>query len=483
VDGSDANAAVLTAQRFSRTLNSITLTGSTYSLVGPYADIRDFEAPSKGLFTQASSTFSFDRNADAFEAVNTYFHIDQSMRYLNVTLGIACMPYQYVGGVQFDPSGLSGADNSHYLGGTGRIAFGEGGVDDAEDLDVIIHELGHGLHDWITVGGLSNVQGLSEGTGDYWAMSYSRSLAQWPIANPAYHYVFNWDGHNPFWGGRTTNYAAVYPGGLTGAIHTDGQIWSTCMMKIWDAIGKNKTDRALWNGLAMTTGSSNQNDAAIAVRQAAINMGFPSGDITTMSTLLAGCGYTLPAILAVNMDQFNASRISPTHVSLDWSTVTEENHDRFVIERRLDNESSFTAVGEVQSHGDSRSYAGYTFTDPNPFQGTSWYRLRLVDLNGSEAWTDVVAVQGIQPDGFLISLWPNPSAGDLSIGILQQENDLHAIHVSITDLAGREVAAMTQEAAQAVTGLHPDVDHLAPGVYLVKVNAGENHQVMRWVKQ
>ena len=49
------------------------------------------------------------------------------------------------------------------------INFGEGGVDDAEDADVILHELGHGIHDWITNGSLSQVDGLSEGMADYWA--------------------------------------------------------------------------------------------------------------------------------------------------------------------------------------------------------------------------------------------------------------------------------------------------------------------------
>lgn len=483
VDGSDANAAVLTAQIFSRTLNSITLTGSTYSLVGPYADIRDFEAPSKGLFTQASSTFAFDRNADAFEAVNTYYHIDKSMRYLNLTLGITCMPYQYAGGVQFDPSGLSGADNSHYLGGSGRIAFGEGGVDDAEDVDVIIHELGHGLHDWITSGGLSNVQGLSEGTGDYWAMSYSRSLGQWPIANAAYHWVFNWDGHNPFWGGRTTNYGAVYPGGLTGAIHTDGQIWSTCMMKVWDAIGKTNADRALWTGLAMTGGSATQNDAAIAVRQAAINMSYSAADVSTISTLLSGCGYTLPVILAVNMDQFDASRISPSQVALNWSTASEENHDRFVIERRLSHETRFTDVGEVLSNGNTRSFMGYAFTDPNAFQGTSYYRLRLIDINGNEDWTEVAAVNGAKPEGFFTSVWPNPSEGCMNIEVLQAEHELKDIHVTVSDLAGREVVSMVHEAKEAVTVISPDMGAIAPGVYVVSVTAGENREVMRWVKR
>ena len=114
--------------------------------------------------------------------------------------------------MQVDPSGFNGADNSHYLSGSGRLAFGEGGVDDAEDADVIIHELGHGLHDWVTDGGLSQVNGLSEGTGDYAAGSYSRAIGFWSPSDAAYSWTFNWDGHNPFWDGRILNYSASYPG-------------------------------------------------------------------------------------------------------------------------------------------------------------------------------------------------------------------------------------------------------------------------------
>ena len=274
VDNNDATNAQLDAERFTYTLQDIDLTSGTYTLRGPYAEIQDFENPNRGLFQQASPNFLFNRQQNNFEAVNVYYHIDQSMRYINLTLGISLMPYQYATGVRFDPSGLNGADNSHYLGGTGRLAFGDGGVDDAECVDVVLHELGHGLHDWVTNGGLSQVNGLSEGSGDYWAQSYARSLGHRVPAEPEYQWVFKWDGHNPFWNGRVTNYGAAYPGGLVGQIHTDGQIWSTCLMLIYDAIGRTKTDMAFLEGLALTNGGSSQQDAAIAVRQAGINMNY-----------------------------------------------------------------------------------------------------------------------------------------------------------------------------------------------------------------
>ncbi|MBB4805618.1 Zn-dependent metalloprotease [Chryseobacterium defluvii] len=299
VDNSDATNASLDAARTLVTIPEVDLTGGVYKLKGTYAEIKELESPSTGLFTQATNQFLFNRNAQAFEAVNAYWHIDNSLRYINVTLGIFCRPSLNGGVVFFDPHGEGGADNSHYDPNSEVLVFGEGGVDDAEDADVVLHELGHGIHDWITGGSASQVNGLGEGSGDYWAQSYSRSLNQWTSANAQYHWMFNWDGHNPFWAGRVTNYTATYPGGLTGSIHTDGQIWASALMRIYNSIGKEKTDRAFLEGLALTNSGTNQQNAAIAVRQAAIDMlgqfGFSCSDITTMTQEFTNSGYILPA--------------------------------------------------------------------------------------------------------------------------------------------------------------------------------------------
>lgn len=293
-DNNDLDSPDLNGQLVSVTLRDIDFTSGVYTLKGPYAEVVDVGSPSTGLFTQATNLFNYNRGDDAFEAVNTYFHIDSSMRYMNLTLMEPVAPYQYTGGVKFDPQGVNGTDNSFYSVGSGHVEFGEGCVDDAEDSDVIHHELGHGIHDWITMGGLSQNDGLSEGSGDYWAQSYNRGFGGWSSTDPAYNWVFNWDGHNVCWNGRVTDYAAGYPGGLVGQIHTDGQIWSTCMMKVWDAIGQQKTDKIFLSGLSMTNGSADQNDAANAAYTAAQNLNYPLADLVQIYTILTNCGYTLP---------------------------------------------------------------------------------------------------------------------------------------------------------------------------------------------
>ena len=271
-DQDDADTGALTGQLITAVLPEITHDGGLYHLEGPYAKIFDWDIPLKGEFSQDSSNWFFTRSPDAFEAANLYYHIDKSMRYIHDVLGFAIMPIQYAGGVKADPHGWNGADQSAYLPFTGWLSFGEGGVDDAEDPDVILHELAHGLHDWLTNGDFSQVEGLSEGCGDYWAASNNRSSGFWSPSDPQYHWVFQWDGHNPFWSGRRTDYAVPYPGGLVGNIHTDGQIWSSTLMQIYQDIGRTATDANLLECLAMTNSITSQEDAAQAFLQADINL-------------------------------------------------------------------------------------------------------------------------------------------------------------------------------------------------------------------
>ncbi len=294
-DGGDADTPQLTAARTAVTLRDVTFDGSQYHLSGPWTNALDWAGPFKGTFPSATADWSFSRSADAFEVANVYYGIDTFMRYINVTLGITVRPFQ--GGtngiVPFDAHGFNGADNSSYSGGTARLQFGEGCVDDAEDSDVVIHELGHGIHHWLvgTGGGPSNTDGLSEGFGDYVAVSYGRSLGLMAPTDPEWNWVFKWDGHNECWTGRITNYTATYPSGS--APHARGQHWSTSNLRIWDAIGQQPTDRAVFEGLRLTGTSSTQPQAAQAVLQAARNMGYPQASLDVMLASYQTQGYTV----------------------------------------------------------------------------------------------------------------------------------------------------------------------------------------------
>ncbi|PCI96297.1 MAG: hypothetical protein COB15_10890, partial [Flavobacteriales bacterium] len=421
-DNNDATTTLLDAAMASVTLLDIDLTTGTYMLKGPFAEIVDDESPFNGLFTQGTSTFNFNRNDDAFEAVNCYYIIDKSMRYINQTLGITLMPFQYSGGVKYDPHGLNGSDNSHYSPGSGTLAFGEGGVDDAEDADVIIHELGHGIHDWATGGNASGSEGLSEGSGDYWGQSYSRSLNQWTSSDPEYQWFFNWDGHNPFWDGRITNYGANYPGGLSGSIHTDGQIWATSLMRIYDIIGREKVDKAFLEGLAMTGSSTNQQDAAIAVRQAAIDMGYSCADIDVFTQEFTTTGYVLPSL---------------NHTTIDLGTDTTI----------CDNESITIDAGSYNNYLWSTAATSQTILVDGSITGTGMftYWVDVTETNGCTN-TDTININvttctGIKENTFdEIEIYPSPTNGTFTIELHTNFNNSS---LEIFDAIGKIIYSQT----------------------------------------
>lgn len=322
----DANTTNLANARTSVTLPEIDLTAGVYRLKSSFVDISDFESPTTGVFTQATNAFNFTRDNNAFEAVNAFYHLDLSLRYINQTLGVNCRPALNSGVLRFDSSGLSGADNSHYIPSSDSLAFGEGCVDDAEDSDVIMHEFGHGIHDWMTNGNTSPY--IGEGNGDYWAQSFFRSYNQLQPNEAPYNWMFKWDGHNFCWDGRTTDYAGVYPGDLVGlqggAAHTDGQIWATGLMQIWDVLGKEKTDKAFLLGLALTTSSSNQQTSAIAFRQAAVNLNYSCAEIAQISGIFATQGYTLaplPLSMAAIANQSVNADASNTYTLPSYATL------------------------------------------------------------------------------------------------------------------------------------------------------------------
>lgn len=361
VDNNDATNASLDAARSLVALPDITLTGGTYSLKSKYVQVADFESPATGLFSQASPNFLFNRNEQGFEAVNAFYHLDRSMAYINETLGIDCKSTLNGGVLLFDPHGLSGDDNSHFIPSTQRLAFGEGCVDDAEDADVVLHEFGHAVHYWITGNKSSSAQGLGEGSGDYWAMSYSRSLNQWASNEPQYNWMFSWDGHNECWAGRVTNYATKYTSSIsnTANIHRDGQIWATSLMRIYNRIGKEKTDRIFLEGLSMTNSSSNQQTAAVAVRQAALDMvgtyGFTCADVAIISEELTTSGYTLAAYQCTNLAvaDINKNQVSVypnpatdnLTVSMDFKKT--ETAEIYTLEGRKVSESNINANNNV----------------------------------------------------------------------------------------------------------------------------------------
>ncbi len=184
-------------------LPEVSFDGQSYYLQGPWAQIIDFDPPTKPPTPSSDGSWKYQRGASAFNEAMSYFHIDQNQRYLQ-KLG-----YKDARGIQnrpieIDADGVNGEDSSYYDRTSRRLSFGHGCVDDNEDADVILHEYAHAIHMDINPSWEGGDMGaIGEGFGDYWAASYSLSTPEG--ANFFPEEVFNWDGRgscNSSWVGR-----------------------------------------------------------------------------------------------------------------------------------------------------------------------------------------------------------------------------------------------------------------------------------------
>ena len=269
VDADDADLTELNAQRLDVALLDITQgTDGLYRLEGPYAvvdgSINIMYAPPAETSPDA---FRYGRSDQHFEAVMVYYHLDRSQRYVQ-SLGLDREVQN--GPIHVNPHGLGTADNSKYFPSTNSLAFGDGGIDDAEDADVIWHEYGHALLEASAPGLLRTNEGvaLHEGWSDYWAASYSRFLEEsGKVPAGDWRKVFTWDG-NEFWNGRRLDATGRYPDDMIGQPHTDGLLWATTLMQIYDELGRIVTDRLTLLSHAYLSAPVTLADAAEALLQA-----------------------------------------------------------------------------------------------------------------------------------------------------------------------------------------------------------------------
>ncbi len=298
-DNGDQDHTALNNQRITLTLQDIEYSVPTYYLNGPYITILDFEAPTVPPVTSNDGNFYYTRSQSGFEDVMVYYNIDKIQRYLQ-SMGFINIQNNTI---EADPHGLNGADNSHYLPGTNRLAFGEGGVDDAEDADVIWHEYGHAIqHDQITGSFEYELRAMGEGFGDYWAGSYSALISSWESD-----FVFTWDagitpsGYGAIWDGRRLDEDKHYPEDLVGQVHDDGEIWSAALWDIHNVLGRAVTDKLVVQSHYYLNGSANMIEGSNAIIQADWDIPEYNGvHVDQLEQIFCDRGFVVEIILSQN---------------------------------------------------------------------------------------------------------------------------------------------------------------------------------------
>nr|WP_295921676.1 T9SS type A sorting domain-containing protein [uncultured Dyadobacter sp.] len=204
---------------------------------------------------------------------------------------------------------------------------------------------------------------------------------------------------------------------------------------------------------------------------------------TLAGTIPSGLGITQIGIgsieppLPVTLVNFLVENGEGQTVTLKWNTTFETNSDRFEIERSFNGESWLT-IGLVSSHGESSSIKSYAFTDPQPVDGINYYRLRMVDIDATFAYSSIKKINVAASEG--LSAFPNPAVDKIQLST----GDPGSIRaVELYDNAGRIVYSSKRSGSVAIS---PEIDvrKFRPGVYLIHVTRKDGtERVLKVAKQ
>jgi phosphotransferase system IIA component len=184
--------------------------------------------------------------------------------------------------------------------------------------------------------------------------------------------------------------------------------------------------------------------------------------------------------LAVHLLNFTATKAT-TGSQVVWVTENEQNYTNFTVERSINGGTTFDVLDGVPSSAQGT----YSFLDKNPQNGANMYRLKIVDINGTVSYSNVITlmygtVNSLVKTG--ISVYPNPAKSTLNLDIEPGFNSNNtnislanpsglAYNIQITSILGSSV----KKASVNSQGWQTDVSSLVPGTYVIQVvNKNDN---------
>ncbi len=162
----------------------------------------------------------------------------------------------------------------------------------------------------------------------------------------------------------------------------------------------------------------------------------------------------LSSALPVSLINFDLQTLNNQIIKLFWSTATEHNNDYFLVEKS-DNAITWEALIKIKGNGNSTTIQNYYTIDFNPFIGSTYYRLKQMDLDGKFSYSKILTANVKNKSN--IDIYPNPASEHISFSEIQNE-------IEIYNSMGQIIIPKMRNVKTIVT------EHFIDGIYFIKTD-------------
>lgn len=151
---------------------------------------------------------------------------------------------------------------------------------------------------------------------------------------------------------------------------------------------------------------------------------------------------------------------------LQWITASEQNTLKFEVQKSIAG-GAWTVIGDKAAAGNSTQQLNYDFTDNNPVVGNNFYRLKIIDLDGTFSFSNTINIPiGEAVLNNFTRVYPNPTGGKLNVEIQSTAN--YDTKVMAFDVLGKKIFEKSSALNKGLNTLQLDFSSLAKGTYILQ---------------
>jgi hypothetical protein len=189
--------------------------------------------------------------------------------------------------------------------------------------------------------------------------------------------------------------------------------------------------------------------------------------VYSIENLLGFSGFTFGfngSTLPIQLSSFAGETDNAVNY-LKWTTQSEQNSSHFEMERSVD-AINFEMIGRVNAMGVSNQVKQYSFNDVNPIKGMNYYRLKMVDIDGTNANSNTIALE-IKGKETIFVFFPNPTSDVVSYQFTAETNE--SLNMEVVNTLGQVVISQNRNVRVGTNSISVNMSELAPGAYTVRV--------------
>ena len=154
-------------------------------------------------------------------------------------------------------------------------------------------------------------------------------------------------------------------------------------------------------------------------------------------------------------------------INVDWSTAQEINSSHFDVEKSADGNNNWATVTSLNAAGNSSLVKKYTAFDAAPFNGTNFYRIKEVDIDGNYKYSKTVSAN--TNVSTTVSVIANPFHGSLVVNFSGTTSQ--SVSARLIDIAGKQVASEKWSIAPGSSKKEfSNISGLQQGLYILNVS-------------